>query len=214
MAASDNRGTRVSADGPEQDPSGEADLVARIRAGDATAHETLVRTHIAYLLRVARNILRDEALAEDCVQEAFLSAFTKIDTFEGRSGIRSWLRRITMNAALMKLRSAKRREERPIEDFLPEFDRNGCRLEPPWTRLATPEEIAESNDRSALVKQKVAELPEAYRSVLVLRDFEELSTREVAEALGLSEAAVRVRLHRARAALKTLLEPLMRGEIL
>ena len=212
--ASDERGARVSADGPDLDPESEADLVARLRAGDASAQEALVRAHITYLLRVARNILRDEALAEDCVQEAFLSAFAKIDTFEGRSSIRSWLRRIAMNAALMKLRSAKRRDERPIEDFLPEFDRNGCRIEPPWTRLATPEEIAESNDRRALVKEKVAELPEAYRTVLVLRDFEELSTREVAETLGLSEAAVRVRLHRARAALKTLLEPLLRGEIL
>ncbi|MCG8559209.1 MAG: sigma-70 family RNA polymerase sigma factor [Hyphomicrobiales bacterium] len=204
----------MSADGPGRDPESEADLVARLRKGDAAAHEALVRAHITYLLRVARNILRDDALAEDCVQEAFLSAFAKIDTFEGRSSIRSWLRRITMNAALMKLRSAKRRDERPIEDFLPEFDRNGCRIEPPWTRLATPEEIAESNDRRALVKEKVAELPEAYRTVLVLRDFEELSTREVAETLGLSEAAVRVRLHRARAALKALLEPLLRGEIL
>ena len=204
----------MSADGPDRDPESEAVLVARLREGDAAAHEALMRAHITYLLRVARNILRDDALAEDCVQEAFLSAFAKIDTFEGRSSIRSWLRRITMNAALMKLRSAKRRDERPIEDFLPEFDRNGCRIEPPWTRLATPEEIAESNDRRALVKEKVAELPEAYRTVLVLRDFEELSTREVAETLGLSEAAVRVRLHRARAALKALLEPLLRGEIL
>ena len=198
--------------GAAESSGDQKDLVERLRAGDAAASETLVRANIGYLLKVAQPIVRDRALAEDCVQEAFISAFRSIESFEGRSSIRSWLRRITINVALMKLRSMKRRDERPIDDLLPEFNENQCRIEAPWTHIATPEEIVEDADTRAWVRARIEELPENYRVVLILRDYEELSTLEVAEQLEISEQAVRVRLHRARSALKKLLEPALRGE--
>jgi len=165
------------------------------------------------MLAVAGRILKDHGAAEDCVQEAFLKAFDKIADFEQRSSLKSWLHRIVVNQALMKLRWRKGRNEAPIDDHLPAFDENACRIEAPWQTLETPEEILDRSDRRAMVQAKIGELPDSYRLILQLRDIEELSTREVAEALDMSEANVKVRLHRARSALKKLLEPLLRGEV-
>lgn len=161
---------------------------------------------------LARRMLRDNALADDCVQEAFLKAFRHIEGFEGRSSLKTWLHRITVNEALMKLRALKRLDERPIDDLLPAFDANACRIEAPWMRLATTEEIVERESARALVVSKIGELPDSYRIILQLRDIEEMTTSEVAEMLGISETNVKVRLHRARSALKKILEPLLRGE--
>ncbi len=188
-------------------------LVAALKAEDKRAGENLVRTHAPWMLSVARRILADSALAEDCVQEAFINVFRKIGDFEERSSLKTWLYRIVVNQALMKLRSRRNRNEAPIDDLLPAFDENACRIEGPWQYLATPEEIFEREDRRALIHSKINELPESYRVILQLRDIEELTTREVAEGLGLSEANVKVRLHRARAALKRLLEPVLKGEL-
>ena len=194
-------------------PLEESSLVAALKAGDGTAAETLVRTHGPWMLAVARRVAGDQASAEDCVQEALIKALQKIGDFEARASLKTWLHRIVVNQALMKLRSRKSKAETSIDEYLPAFDENACRIEAPWLSLATPEEICDQADRRALVHAKIDELPESYRVVLLLRDIEELSTREVAEALGLSEANVKVRLHRARSALKALLEPLLKGEL-
>ena len=190
----------------------EALLVAALKAGDNDAAENLVRNHAPWMLTIARRIIADPQLAEDCVQEAFINAFHKIDGFEKRSSLKTWLHRIVANQALMKLRQMRNRKETPIDELLPTFDENGCRIEGPWHSLATPEDIFEREDRRVLVLSKIDELPESYRIILLLRDIEELTTREVAEGLGLSEANVKVRLHRARSALKNLLEPMLRGD--
>lgn len=191
----------------------EASLVAALKAGDKKAPEILVRSHGPWMLAVARRVIRDTAWAEDCVQEAFINAFRSIDTFEERSSLKSWLYRIVVNQSLMKLRSKLRSKEDPIDELLPTFDQNACRIEEPWQKLATPDEIFENKNRRDLVHSKINELPESYRIILQLRDIEELTTREVAEGLGLSEANVKVRLHRARSALKKLLEPVLKGEL-
>ena len=188
-------------------------MPAALKAGDKAASERLVRMHAAWMLAVARRIVGDGALAEDCVQEAFINAFRKIGNFEERSSLKSWLHSIVVNQALMKLRSKRSRSETRIDDLLPAFDENACRIEGPWQNLATPDEIFEREDRCALVHAKIAELPESDQVVLRLRDIEELTTREVADGLGLSEANVKVRLHRARSALKKLLEPVLKGEL-
>ena len=164
------------------------------------------------MLSVARRITLDRALAEDCVQEALVKAIKAIGGFEGRSGLKSWLHRIVVNQALMKLRTRNRLSEDPIDDLLPAFDENACRIEGPWKQIAQPDELVEQASTRTLVHSKIGELPDSYRIVLQLRDIEEMTTQEVAEALGISEANVKVRLHRARSALKKLLEPLMRGE--
>lgn len=189
------------------------DIVVGLRSGSTAHAEGFVRSNIAWMRAVARRILRDDALADDCVQEAFVKAFGKIDGFEGRSSLKTWLHRITVNEALMKLRVRKRLGEQSIDALLPEFDENGCRIEASWSSLATSEEIVERESTRALVLSKIGELPENYRIVLLLRDIEELETAEVAKLLNISQSNVKVRLHRARAALKRLLEPLLRGEL-
>ena len=124
----------------------------------------------------------------------------------------TWLHRIVVNSALMKLRTQRRLNEGSIDELMPAFDGNGCRIEAPWQEIETPERILERAQSSDMVLRAIERLPDDYRIVLMLRDIEELSTRETAELLDCSENAVKVRLHRARAALKGLLEPLLRGE--
>ncbi len=188
-------------------------LVEGLRQGSARHAEYFVRTHIGSMRAVARRILSGDAYADDCVQEAFVKAFRKIGDFEGRSSLKTWLHRITVNEALMRLRTLKRLDERPIDEFMPEFDANACRIEAPWPYMATAEDILQRQSTRALVLSKIHELPESYRIVLLLRDIEELDTAEVAEMLGITPGNVKVRLHRARSALKKLLEPALRGEI-
>lgn len=188
------------------------DLVASIKAGNDDAIESLVREHASWMTAVAWRITRDRPLAEDCVQEAFLNALRKISDFEGRSSLKTWLHRIVVNQALVKLRQRGRANEVQIDQWMPEFDENACRIEQPWRQIQTPEELLERQDNRAFILAQIDQLPEGYRIVLQLRDIEELSTSDVAALTGLSEANVKVRLHRARAALKTLIEPLLRGE--
>jgi len=176
--------------------------------------EEMVRANIGWMLALAERLLGDRALAEDVVQESFLRAFKGLANFEGRSTLQSWLHRITVNSALSKLRQRKRLAEQPIDEHLPEFDRNDCRIEPPWTRLASVDEIMESDDTRRRVLETIQKLPDNYRVVLQLRDLDDYDTAEVAGLLGISETNVKVRLHRARAALKKLLEPILRGEVL
>ncbi len=185
----------------------------RIDGDTAIDSDKLVRTNIGWMLALAERLLRDRALAEDVVQESFVRAFDGLAGFEGRSSIESWLHRITVNSALSKLRQLKRLAEQSIDEHLPEFDRVDCRVETPWTRLASVEEIIESDDKRRRVYETIGQLPDAYRVVLQLRDIEEYDTREVATLLGISESNVKVRLHRARAALKKLLEPILRAEV-
>lgn len=197
---------------PVQDASDD-ELVDRILGRDEQAAEALVRRHGGWMLALAFRYLHDRALAEDCVQEAFSNAFSRLAAFEHRSSLKTWLNRIVVNQALMKLRARPAGDGADISGLQPVFDADACRIEAPWARIPTPEQIVGEARMRALVRRKIEELPEGYRNVLMLRDIEEMSTSEAAEALGLSEANVKVRLHRARAALKQLLEPMLRGEL-
>ena len=114
----------------------------------------------------------------------------------------------------MILRKSKRRREDPNDPLLPEFDAQNCRIEPNLAEFETPETMLQDSQTSRHVNEMITALPDSYRIVLVLRDIEGLSTREVGEALDLSEANVKVRLHRARAALKKLLEPFFKEHAL
>ncbi len=174
--------------------------------------EELVRNNIGWMLAIAERLLGDRALAEDAVQEAFISAFQGFKKFENRSSLKTWLHRITINAALMKLRKLKRLAEQSIDEYLPEFDKSECRLEPEWNYLASADNIVANEESQARVHTAINALPDDYRIVLLLRDIEGYSTGEVAQRLGISESNVKVRLHRARAALKKLIEPLLRDE--
>ena len=187
-------------------------LVARLRAGDEAAYETLIRLHGGRLLAVARRFVRDEDEAGDIVQEAFLSAFKSIDRYEGGSKLSTWLHRICVNAALMRLRGRRRRPERSIEELLPKFLDDGHQADPagPWN--AVTDDTIDRRETRDLVRSKIDELPEAYRTVLLLRDIEELDTDAAAKVLDITPNAVKTRLHRARQALRGLLDPHFRRD--
>lgn len=190
----------------------ERELVARLRAGDAGAHETMVRVHAARLTATAQRILRNEDDARDAVQDAFLSAFRALPRFHGDARLSTWLHRIVVNTALMKLRGRKRRAEEPIEALLPVFLDDGHAAVPAVEWRPSCHEELEREERCALVRDCIERLPDSYRTVLLLRDIEELDTAETAALLGITDNAVKIRLHRARQALRTLLDPHFRPE--
>lgn len=186
------------------------DLRSHLETTSEIEFEVIVRDNIVWMLGVALRILNDKALSEDAVQIAFSKIHENLERFEGRSRIETWMHRIVVNEALMLLRKRKRNNEQLIDPLLPEFDGNGCRIEDPFTVSETSEDELRSRQTRSIVREKIETLPDQFRIVLILRDIEGLSTKEVAEALDLSESNVKVRLHRARAALKKLLEPMMR----
>jgi len=198
------------AEAPGPRKSGEGDLIARLRAGEPRSYEELVRTHGGRLLAVARRIVGDEHHAQDCVQEAFLLAFRGIERFEARAALGSWLHRIVVNVALGRVRITKRHNECAIEDLAPEFDADGCRIE--GRHEIAADAVLESAEIRAQVRDCIDRLPGSFRNVLLLRDVEDLDTAETAALLGIAAGAVKVRLHRARAALKILLERELRED--
>jgi RNA polymerase sigma-70 factor (ECF subfamily) len=187
-------------------PESEAQLLARLRAGDEAACAELVRTHGGRMLQVARRFMRCQQDADDVVQDAFLSAFASIGSFAAGSRLSTWLHRITVNAALMKIRSRSRRPEAALEG-LPEFDATGHHTRPVPAWAADAADRAATGETRQLVRDAIDRLPESYRQVLLLRDIEEYDTAKVAQMLGCSIANVKTRLHRARQVLRTLLEP-------
>jgi RNA polymerase sigma-70 factor (ECF subfamily) len=190
----------------------EAELIGRLQAGDDTAYEQLVRENSPRLLAVARRFLRNEEDARDAVQEGFLSAFKALGRFEGGSKLSTWLHRIVVNASLMKLRSKKRKPERSIEEMLPGYKADGHPDEffEPWRE--TGEDAASAKEERELVRKQIEELPDNYRNVLLLRDIEGIDTEETAKLLDLTPGAVKTRLHRARLALRQLLDPHFRPD--
>jgi len=185
----------------------DAALLSRLREGDAAAYETLVRTHGSRLLSVARRFLRNEEDARDAVQEAFISAFKAIDRFESHSRLSTWLHRIVMNAALMKLRTRRRSQEEAIDDLLPQFDELNHHVKEPTEWGEACDTAVMRTETRQTVRECIDRLPETYRTVLMMRDIEELDTEETARVLGITENAAKIRLHRARQALRTLLDP-------
>jgi RNA polymerase sigma-70 factor (ECF subfamily) len=184
----------------------EASLLAAVRRGQPAACEDFVRRYSGQMLAVARRFLRCEQDADDAVQEAFLSAFRSVHRFAGDSRISTWLHRIVINACLMKLRSEKKRTSASIEHLLPAFDDTGHHAGR-VTVWSDALQNLQTSELRARVRDGIGELPEPYRAVLLLRDLEEWTTQETAERLGLTEGTVKVRLHRARQALRTLLDP-------
>lgn len=190
----------------------EAALLEALRAGDEAAYERLVRENSPRMLAVARRMLRNEEDALEVVQDAFLSAFRGLDRFAGSSRISTWLHRITVNAALMRLRTRRRKPETSIEELLPRFLEDGHHAEPPGAWRWSGEELLRRKEAREAVRAGIEKLPENYRNVLLLRDIEELDTAEVAQLLDLTPGAVKTRLHRARQALHALIDPLLREE--
>ncbi len=194
---------------PSPEVQTEADLVRRLKAGEEEAFEVLVRGYGARLLSVAKRFFVEPEDARDALQEAFLSAFQAIGKFEGEARLSTWLHRIVVNSCLMRLRTAKRRPEEPIEPLLPVFDEMGMQtvMSVPWPGI---EDEAARRQASSRLRGLIGRLPESYRAVLLLRDIEGLTTAEAAQQLELPESTVKIRLHRARQALRGLIDPEMR----
>jgi RNA polymerase sigma-70 factor, ECF subfamily len=182
------------------DASTDNDLLTRFRSSDpASAVSELFETYGDPIYRLAMQLLGDPAAAEDVVQETFLSAITHRSGFEGRSKLSSWLYRIAYNAALNRLR---RNHEEPMPEEDPDEDAPAPlpRTLVEWSM--TPEEINADSEAGDYLEKAILDLPIKYRIVFFLRDIDDQSTEQTAEILGLTETAVKVRLHRARLALR------------
>jgi len=181
-------------------------LLERLRRGEDEAYRELVEANTGPMLAVARRFLRNEADARAAVQDAFLSAFRALDRFDGDALLSTWLHRITINACLMKLRTRRRRPEGSIDDWLPGFLEDGRLAGPSESWQKRADAALESKQSRRMVSEAIGQLPDIYRAVLILRDIEGFDTEQTAEALELSVPAVKTRLHRARQALKGLLD--------
>ncbi|MBA4067547.1 MAG: RNA polymerase subunit sigma-24 [Isosphaera sp.] len=170
----------------------EAELVARLQAGDGGAYAELFRAHAGAMLAVARRFFGD-ADAADAVQDAFVSAFRAMPGFAGAARLGTWLHRITVNACLLKLRARKRSRLVPLDGLV--------------LARAPADRASATDETGARVRACVDRLPDAYRTVIRLRDLEELDTDATAARLGTSAGVVKTRLHRARLALRALLDP-------
>lgn len=188
------------------DSRSDSEWLAALRRGDEQAFEDLVRRESGRLLAVARRYVAEED-ARDAVQEGFLALAGHLDRFEARSRIGTWLHRVVVNACLMRLRKASTRHEESIESLLPQFLEDGHRRHPGIAWPVSADDLVQRSEVRAVVRRAIGELPPGFRSVLLLRDIEGLSTLEVAELMELSPGAVKVRLHRARQALRELLDP-------
>jgi RNA polymerase sigma-70 factor (ECF subfamily) len=182
----------------------DADLLPLIGAGDHAAFEILVRRHNPRLFRVARAILKDDATAEDVLQEAYLDAYQHGSTFRGQASVATWLTKIVVNRALMHLR--RHRRDRVVVPFGPQADD-----QPPMEsqmaddRIESPSASTLRGEVRRLIEHRLDELPMAFRTVFILREVEDLSVDETAACLGIPANTVRTRLFRARTRLRAAL---------
>ncbi len=193
-----NAAEHLSAAAGRLDPAHLTDdqLVREIRSGNGAYFEPLMRRYNQRLFRVARAIVRDDAEAEDVIQQAYVNAYLHLHQFAERARFSTWLTRITIHEALGRRRKAGR---------LPRASEAGGE-ESPMDRVRSPgrdpEERAYHRELAAIIEQAISKLPGTFRGVFMLRDVEGLSTQETAECLGLNEETVKTRLHRARTHLR------------
>jgi RNA polymerase sigma-70 factor (ECF subfamily) len=180
----------------------DAELAARVAAGEEGAFRLLMRRHNQTLFRTARAILRDDAEAEDALQDAYLQAFRSIGSFRGESKLSTWLVRVVANVAIARVRKQRRGAEViPIEgDPDDSYGEDPIMAEPAPT--SQPEREAIGAEVRRILERKIDDLPAPFRTVFVLREVEEMSVEETAACLGIPEATVRTRLFRARALLR------------
>jgi RNA polymerase sigma-70 factor, ECF subfamily len=186
--------------------SGDGVLVDGLRRGQTEALEALISRYGPRVYRLACGITHREADAQEVVQDVFLSVFRRIGAFEGRSGLWTWIYRMTANAALIKGRGQRVKREIYFEDGFPtcrgDGHRDGDRARCLADGSASPEDALLRRETEGLVRQAITELPDRYQVVVLLRDLDGLSNKETAAVLGDTVPSVKSRLHRARAALR------------
>jgi len=201
---------RSASERQQRTDDAEAMLVHSLRKNEDSGYETLVRSYGPQVMAIARRYLRSEADAADCFQDTFIAVYQSIESFQQRSSFRQWVRGLAVKQCLMRLRKRKRQPEESIEHMLPMFDDRGSRVDVanPRQKSAIGELLAAEKIRT-VVRESINKLPEDYRLVLLLHDIDGYSTSEAATFLGIKLSAAKTRLHRARSALKYVLESLL-----
>jgi RNA polymerase sigma-70 factor (ECF subfamily) len=180
---------------------GDAALVARLKAGDGRAYEEVIRELGGRMLATAVRMLGNEDDAQEAVQDAFLSAFRNIRNFDEKSRFGTWIHRILINACLMKLRTRRRKPASSLDELAGRIsDGNHSEFPIASWREKHPDDL--DDETRARVQEEVQHLSDEHRTIIMLRDIEELNTEETATVLGISTSAVKTRLHRARLALR------------
>jgi RNA polymerase sigma-70 factor (ECF subfamily) len=178
------------------------DLAARAAAGDGPAFATIMRRHNRLLFRTARSILKSDVEAEDALQEAYLRAWRAIDSFRSEAKLSTWLARIVINESLARLRRGRGAQVIPLDNTTPEQDHDPMEDRMEDDPDMQPDRVAMRGELRRLMEACIDRLPDAFRSVFILRAIEEMSVEDVATALDLPEATVRTRLFRARGLLR------------
>ena len=180
-------------------------LVEKAKTGDYQAFEALVNRYEGKVYRLSMRMLRNQEDAEDALQEAFLQVYRGLKGFEGRSSFSTWLFRLATNVCLMKIRHRETEPARllPLEDYLPRHEEGEHPHIQDWPDK--PEEVLLTKESREKMLEALEKLPPEYRAVFILRDVEGFSNAEAGEALGISVAAVKSRLHRARLTLRGML---------
>jgi RNA polymerase sigma-70 factor (ECF subfamily) len=195
------------------DQINDVQLVKRLKQRDKSALEDLVQIHGAKMYGVALQFMRNEYDAREVMQDALVSIWNKIGSFEGKSAFTSWIYRVTANAGLMALRKKKRHEnDVSLDATASDDDDTPLPVLQLQDKRPLPDAVAMTGELGQQVRAAIDQLPEPYRVVVLLRDVEELPMEEVMEATGLSEPALKSRLHRARLALREALLPYLRGQ--
>ena len=188
----------------------EAECIRRIRAGEKHLFHELIRPCERPIYFLLFSLLGNEADAEDAAQETVIKVYRNLHLFRGESQFRTWVLSIARNEGLGRLRKLAARREDSLDG---EIEEQGEYYTPAiltsWREV--PTEALERRELSDLLRKAIKELPENYRNVILLRDIEEMDVRGTAEVLGISEGAVKVRLHRARAMLQRMLAPKLKG---
>lgn len=180
----------------------DSDLVPRILDGDGTAFELLMRRYNRPLYRVARSIVKNDADAEDVLQKSYLLAYRAMGKFRGESNLSTWLTRIVVNESIARSRKTARHAEIIDINETRQWDDVAAETQMMETKTEQPEQAASRSETRRLVEKNIDGLPEAFRTVFVLRALEEMSVEETAACLGIPEATVRTRYFRARGLLR------------
>ena len=180
-----------------EQPLSDEEVVARVLAGETGMFEIIMRRHNQRLYRVARAILRNDGEAEDVMQDAYVRAYEHLDQFAGRAKFSTWLTRIAVHEALARQNRGSRYQE-----LEPMSEREGDPMDRFASLAPSPEQQASNSEIRRLLEDAVEKLPDAYRTIFMLRDVEDMSTSDAADVLEITEDNVKVRLHRARALLR------------
>jgi RNA polymerase sigma-70 factor (ECF subfamily) len=193
----------------ERETRDEAAMIASILAGETQLYHELIRPHERSVYLMALTFLKNEGDAEDVAQEAFLKAYRNLASFRAEAKFSTWLISITLNEARSRLRKQASVRVDSLDELIDGGDRVAPALLRDWHEI--PSEVIERSEVRYLLQQAVADLPEIYRSVFLLREVQEMSVAQTAEALQISVPSVKVRLHRARMMLQRQLTPALRA---